>query len=330
MRLFLPVLLIAAFAVPTTAHAGTLGLEGAQLVYRADPGDRDRLVLTEQLDGSLAANPLGDDLRLGPGCAEQDLGVECPAAGVAGLTIITGDGADDVTVIAKLLPVAIDLGEGEDTFDVSGGTVTLTGGPGDDTGAIAASTATVTGGDGADGFEIEGFDDSTGPYAVDGGAGDDRISLRHRGPGMTLSGGDGDDALFTAADGADPVAFTCGPGADHWLAAPRDTPGDGCAAHLAPITTRTVSLAFREGALSSPGSGSVTVKRRAGRSGIERERIARGVFERVKAGPLRLRLKRTSAGRRWLRRKPHLPVFVTILTRTGADHGEVSFRSTVD
>jgi hypothetical protein len=328
MRLPLSAVLIAALAAPATAHAGTIGLEGAQLVYRADPGVRDRLVLTEQLGGVLAVNPLGDDLRLGPGCTEQDLGVQCPTAGVAGLTIVTGDGADDVTVIAKL-PVAIDVGEGDDAFDVSGGTVTLTGGPGDDSGAVAASTATVNGGDGDDGFEIEGFDDSTGPYAIDGGPGDDRISLRHRGPGMALSGGDGDDALFTAADGPDPVAFTCGPGADHWLAAPRDTPGDGCAAHLAPITTRTVSLALREGALSGPASGSVTLKRRAGRSGIEHERIARGVFERAKAGPLSLRLKRTSAGRRWLRREPHLPVFVTVLTRTGADRGEVAFRSKV-
>jgi hypothetical protein len=73
----------------------------------------------------------------------------------------------------------------------------------------------------------------------------------------------------------------------------------------------------------------VTLQRRTGLSGRAHARIARGVFTQASPGPLRLSMKRTSAGRRWLRRDPRLPVFVTILTRTGADRGEITFGSKV-
>ncbi len=41
------VLVLAALALPATAHAGTIGLEGAELVYRSDPGEVDDLLITQ-------------------------------------------------------------------------------------------------------------------------------------------------------------------------------------------------------------------------------------------------------------------------------------------
>ena len=79
----------------------------------------------------------------------------------------------------------------------------------------------------------------------------DTIDVEIRGPGMTLAGGDGDDdiRLIGAGEPSDDHlrgrdAIT---GAGHrmtWL-------GDGCAPHLAGITPRSVSRAFREGSLGA-------------------------------------------------------------------------------
>jgi hypothetical protein len=318
--------LLALLAVPATAYAGTIGLENGELVYRADPGRADQLIFTDGEPGVLSVNPLGDKLQLGPGCAEQDLGIQCPTAGVTGLTVIADDGRDDIQVFAAL-PLTVYLGAGDDGFDISGPPrVTLDAGPGKDSGAVAADAANIIGGEGDDGIELEGYDRSPGPYTVYGGPGDDPISLRHRGAGMTLSGDEGDDRLFTTAQGPAPVTLLCGPGADRWTAAPRDTPGDGCAPHLAGITPATVSPRFREGALSAQATGSVTLKRRKGLSGYAYETLARRRFAHG-AGPLRLTLRRTHAGRRWLPRRPK--VFVTVLTRSGGDRGEVTYRSKV-
>lgn len=325
MRLVI-VVLAALLVLPASARAGVIALEGTQLVYRGDPGVADKLIFSEG-DDALLVNPLGAPLRIGAGCGDSRLGVQCPLAGVAGLTVFAGDGDDDVQAFTRL-PVTLDLGDGDDHFDASGTAVTVLGGAGKDQGIVSADRAAIAGGDGNDGFEVEGSDRSSGPYALDGGPGDDVISLQRRGPGMTLTGGDGNDKLYATATGKAPVTFVCGPGADRWEAYPRDVPGDGCAAHLAGITTRTVSRAFREGALTGPASGSVTLKRRRGLSGIEGPTVARGVFT-AQPGPLRLSLKRTATGTRLLRRTPHLPVFVTIRTRTGSDRGVTTFRSKV-
>ncbi len=241
---------------------------------------------------------------------------------MTGLTILTGDRADKVQAFAAL-PLTVYLGDGNDTFDLSNAPrATLDAGAGDDSGVVAADAANILLGDGDDGVELEGYDRAPGPYTVDGGDGDDEISLQHRGPGMKLSGGEGDDRLYATATGPAPVAIECGPGADRWAAYPRDTPGDGCAAHLAGITTKTVSRRFREGALTARAAGSVTLKRREGKSGFGKETVARATFSTA-PGPLRLTLKTRG------RFRPRLRVFVTIVTRTATDRGETTFYSKV-
>lgn len=321
MRVLIVVVLALAF--PAAAHAGgAIGLEGSQLVYRADPGTGGRLIIA-RADDTITVNPVGSELRVGAGCSSGRTGVGCPIAGVSGLTVLAGDGDDEVDVFVPM-PVTFDAGPGDDLFNVSGTTVAIDAGPGNDEVGVMADAGTVALGDGNDLAEVDGDGKGPGPYTIDGGAGDDLISLMARGSGMTLIGGAGDDRLYATVGGRAPVSIVCGPGADRWGATPRDTPGDGCAAHLAGITPRTVSRAFQEGALTGPASGSVTLTRREGFSSFET--VARGVFT-ARPGPLRVSLKRTRAGTRRLRRTPRLPVVVTIRTRTGADGGEVAFRS---
>jgi hypothetical protein len=60
--------------------------------------------------------------------------------------------------------------------------------------------------------------------------------------------------------------------------------------------------------------------------GLELAVIARRDFN-APAGPLRVRLRTTPDGRRWLSRNPKLPVWVFIRTRTGSDRAEVIFES---
>ncbi len=144
---------------------------------------------------------------------------------------------------------------------------------------------------------------------------------------MTLVGGEGDDKLYATAFGAAPVSIVCGPGADQWLAYPLDTPGDGCAAHLAGITTKTVSRAFREG---GDRAGERLGHAQAPRGPVrQRARDHRPRHLHRPAGPA-AGVAQAHPGRdRWLRRTPRLPVFVTIRTRSGADRGETTFRSKV-
>src|SRR5688500_7177660 len=100
----LPVAVFAALlALPASAQAGVVAVEGTQIVYRADPGADDNVIFTEREDdGVVKVTPLNGKVRLGPGCAERPLGNECPTAGMAGLTVFSGDGTDHVEATVSL------------------------------------------------------------------------------------------------------------------------------------------------------------------------------------------------------------------------------------
>ncbi|MDA0182455.1 hypothetical protein OJ997_19255 [Solirubrobacter phytolaccae] len=310
MRALLVVAAVLAF--PAAAHAGVVGLEGTQIVFRAEPGERLEL----RADGSVSDIQYfhAEGVRPGPGCERvEDDEVSCRPDGVTGVTIFGGDQADRVSTRVPL-PLTLALGAGNDDFSVVGATVTVDAGPGNDVGGVAGSRVSIVGGEGDDTLSLERSGRTVGPFVLDGGAGDDDLSLPST--EMVRSGP------------LAPVSITCGDGADRWSAGPRDVLGEGCAAHVAGITAKTVSRAFQEGALTAPASGSIAFKRRSGASRTPGATIARGVFT-AQPGPLRVSLERTAAGTRWLRRTPHLPVFVTIRTRTGDDRGVVTFRSKV-
>ena len=320
MRLPIATVLITALALPASASAGTVALEGTELVYRGDAA-HERLVI--MAEGEAVTFEL--DRAPVAGCPPTG----CSAAGVTAIRVLSGAG-DDTVVTGGPLPLNVDLGPGDDELIAGAGpkTLTLSAGPGDDrVEATPAERATVFGEAGRDSLYVDAEPDAIGPFLIDGGADADEIHLFSRAPGTTLAGGDGNDEVVVVQFGP-PVTITCGPGNDTWLATVGDVVGEGCAPQLSGITPGSVSRAFREGRLAASASGSVTFRRRVRDQGRPREVIARGTFT-AQPGALRVSLKPTSIGRRWLRRDPRLTVFVAVRTRAGGDRGETIFNSRI-
>jgi hypothetical protein len=136
-----------------------------------------------------------------------------------------------------------------------------------------------------------------------------------------LSGGAGDDTIHVEAHERRPgFDVICGPGNDRTFLRLADRPGDGCAAHVALASTRSVSRRFGPATLTAPAIGSIAFRHTSGTP------LARGTFD-APAGPLRVRLKTAKAGRRVIRREGDPKVFVYVRLRTGGDRSEVAFNS---
>jgi hypothetical protein len=296
---------VALCVVAPATQAGTIGREGTELVYRSDPGQRELHLFMED-EGALLV--VGGDVRPGDGC--RGVEVSCSLSGITTIRVSLGDGDDRLEVRA---PVAIvtDLGPGDDAFGADGLSAAVTGGPGRD--RIDGSNAA----------------NATGPFRLDGGAGDDTLVFAGRMPGITLDGGEGDDLLALALTGPDGPAidFVCGPGADGMIMEPQDRAGEGCARPVGGLTgLRRVSRRFREGRLETPSRTTVTLRRRKVGGELDGPVIARRTFA-APAGALRARLPLTDYGSRLVRRLPAPPVWVFIRTRTGSERAEVTFRS---
>ena len=109
---------------PPSASAGTVVVEGSELVYRGDAAHerlvviRDDEAVTFELDRAAVA-----------GCPPTG----CPLAGVTAIRVLTAEG-DDTVVAVGPLPLIVDLGPGDDELIGGAGlkTLTINGGPGDD------------------------------------------------------------------------------------------------------------------------------------------------------------------------------------------------------
>jgi Ca2+-binding RTX toxin-like protein len=176
MRLTLTLLAACATALlgpVAAAHAGTLSYEGDTLVYRADPGVRDSPSLDKGDQGELTFYE--DNLRLAPGCTQDDpsFAAHCPMP--AKIRLELGDG-DDSNGFGSNFPqnVHVDIygGDGKDVIQTYGSTGTmLDGGAGNDTLKGWDTSETLLGGPGDD--EING---SGGADHIEGGDGNDSIA----------------------------------------------------------------------------------------------------------------------------------------------------------
>lgn len=334
MRLSLAALPLAALAtmllMPAPARAATVGLEGTELVYRGGPGEVDDFVAQpgdpSEVPARLWFTVRGGPITAGPGCERRGGSPVCSLAGVTAIRVLAGDGDDRPWVLSDI-PVAIDLGPGDDDFRGRASVLTLTAGEGNDLVDAETGGGTLDLGPGDDRAPVSTASVYAGPLHVEGGDGDDTIDLSgHAERGISLSGGAGDDAivedLYEAAPGID---VACGPGADRTRLRQSDRTGDGCAARANVASPRSVSLDFREGGVTGPATVSVTLRRRPGNGRRPAELLARGRRTTRAAGPLRIRLKTTAAGRRW--GHDDLKVYVVIRTRTGGDSTEVRFDS---
>jgi hypothetical protein len=326
----LPVaVLTALLLVPATAQAGTVGLEGTELVLRSAPGQEDlleaeregrRLVVEGVEGGELGYTP-------GPGCERARRVVTCSLDGVTGLRVLLGDGDDIAAVRDVELALTAELGPGSDDFDGSATSLHLAAGEGSDRVGFVGGGGLIDLGPGEDYGQVTIPRDFTGPLVLEGGEGRDVLFADGRSrSSVTLSGGAGDDELRVATNGTRTgLGVVCGPGRDATFVRPVDRPGEGCAPHLAGPLPRTVSRRFGA-TLTGPARGTVTFHRDTRPASRGAVLLARGTYD-ARATSLRTRLKTTRAGRRWIGRDPDLRLFVTVRTRAGGDRGEVSFNA---
>jgi Ca2+-binding RTX toxin-like protein len=196
MRLTKPLLatLAAILLVPAAAQAGTLSYEGDTLVYRADPGVRDSPSLDTGDQGELLFYE--DDLRLAPGCTQEDpaFAAHCPMP--AKIRLELGDGDDSngfSSTFNQSVRVSIYGGDGNDTLQTFGSTGTLLdGGAGKDTIHGWDTDETLLGGPGDD--ELDGFG---GADHIEGGDGNDQLAPEtyHEPASDYVDGGPGLDTV---------------------------------------------------------------------------------------------------------------------------------------
>ena len=170
MRLPVAGLLVAALLTPASAQAGTVALEGTELVFRSDPGQLDDLVVMPE-PGVVTFRAAG--LVAGAGCtAESSESLRCPSAGVTAIRVLAGDRSDSI-VAGGPLPLVVDLGPGHDKF-VAGGSsegqqtsVAVDAGPGNDTVELSSASAAVAGDSGRDTLFIDGLPEAPGPFTIE-------------------------------------------------------------------------------------------------------------------------------------------------------------------
>ncbi len=161
-------------AAPATA--GTVTSDGTNVRFDGGAEVNDLILSTDDA-GALELSGTGVDA--GAGCTlDEGFGtIDCPLGAAGTVTVVTGPGNDEVTLLelggsAGQLGgrLAVDLGDGNDAFKGGEGADSVAGGAGVDT--------------------LEGLG---GADRLDGGADDD--TLKGDLGGDTLLGGDGNDAL---------------------------------------------------------------------------------------------------------------------------------------
>lgn len=202
-RALLPVLVVGLLA-PATAHAATVTASGGVVLVTAAPGEVNRITVTPG-SGTVEVRDTGAAIVAGTGCTLPQAGRVTCAATITRAEIDLGDG-DDTFTLTGATPATVSDGPGRDTvaggsgddvFLAGAGNDAYTGGSGSDRVDFSARTAPVVADLAAGGAEGDTF---TTVEALIGGSGDD--DLTGNSGANTLDGGPGDDVL-DGAGGAD-------------------------------------------------------------------------------------------------------------------------------
>jgi RTX calcium-binding nonapeptide repeat (4 copies) len=235
MRILL-IALLAVAALPALADAATVSRTRGTLRYEAAKGERVSGSITETSGGGflvrVAKQPHQPRLVAGAGCKHSGpRELRCAGQGVVRLEIsLKRARTTSVTVQDVRVPVAARGSGGVNAMFVSGTPdFTYDGGPSRDNVNVESPDGhfTIRLGAGLDYFAgpldtLNGSRDSTATFAVDGGAGRDRLI---GGPGVdSLEGGSGSDSL-EGSGGADTLAG--GPGTDTVVFTHAPLPGNG-------------------------------------------------------------------------------------------------------
>jgi Ca2+-binding RTX toxin-like protein len=158
--------------LPVTALGGTASVSIKRVFYAAAPGEVNNLSVS--LSGAdYVLVDSGATVDAGTGCSASGNAATCAGAGIIGLTVSGGDGADSLTNSTSTAST-LSGGDGNDSLEGGSGGDTLRGNQGIDT--------------------------------LSAGAGDDFVDVRGD-RGDVVNCGAGDDAV--RADGADLVASDC-------------------------------------------------------------------------------------------------------------------------
>jgi Ca2+-binding RTX toxin-like protein len=214
--------LLAALALAAPATAATISYDGGTLVYKATPGQADKVIVSMAADdsGRVAIQNNQPDIAFPTDRCEDHSGgygdayVWCDAPQTISADL--GDG-DDSWSLADDPPGSatetVDGGAGNDRLEGPG---TLTGGAGNDTLTGSTGNDSLDGGDGNDVVDGQGGNDQ-----VLGGAGDDTVRGDHYEDAGTdvIDGGPGYDKLdedYTSrfTDNHPLAGFSLGGGAD--------------------------------------------------------------------------------------------------------------------
>jgi hypothetical protein len=194
---FAPALCAAALLLvgAPAASAAIVSASGTRLIYEADPGEHNQVVVFGTTGGYRVVDS-GVSLRAGPGCATAaDGSVNCSGDQITSVTVDLADQSDSFRPFDVAIPIQVRGGDGDDLLFGGGGDDQLDGGLGEDTLYGMGGSDSLSGSDGLDylngGDGNDQIDGGAANDVLNGGAGDD-----------TLLGGDGDDDL-SGAEGAD-------------------------------------------------------------------------------------------------------------------------------
>jgi Ca2+-binding RTX toxin-like protein len=157
---------------PAVAAAATAHIEIKRIYYIAGPGEENDISISLVGSDYVLSDP-GALITAGSGCSSSGNQAVCPAAGIIGITVNTGDGADSARNNTST-PSTLSGGDGNDSLQGGNGNDTLRGNRGLDTHS--------------------------------GGAGDDFVDTRGD-KGDVVTCGVGND--FVNADSGDTVAADC-------------------------------------------------------------------------------------------------------------------------
>jgi len=205
---------VALLLAPRAASAATVSVEGNELRFTAAAGELNKATITDT-GSALDVRDSGASLTPGPGCSATAEGAICERGAVQRVRADLGDGEDTFDLTGSL-PATVEGGLGDDILRPGGGNDLVNAGPGNDTAQGAAGVDRLHGADGAD-----SLDGGAGNDLLDGGAGPDTLTAGDGGDSLT--GGDGDD-LLEAGKGVD--SLDGGAGNDRLLTAEGEFSGD--------------------------------------------------------------------------------------------------------
>jgi RTX calcium-binding nonapeptide repeat (4 copies) len=210
LRLVGPLVVAALAAGPATAFAGTASVEGGVLRYHADPGEQNEISLLQRTGYIWVSDSGARSTTAGTGCEDFFGTVRCASDGLTRAEASGGDGddvlhssvdpsrTDGVPDPIRVVPVTLLGGDGADEIAISlpAGGAHADGGAGNDSLTGLDGDDELVGGDGND--ILDGGD---GADTLVGGAGED-----------FAAGGTGNDFIDVRDGQRDRV--TCGHGRD--------------------------------------------------------------------------------------------------------------------